>query len=216
MYAQKKKYMNEVYELMFIVPGSLDESQVPAVKERAMGLVTAAGGSIVADHDLGRRRLQYQVKRQTSGHYYLVYFNIERSQMAELDKQLRLDPDVLRYLLVKGIQRTEEELTKMLADHHPGQAQPIVEEPVKATEGGVEEDAKRAKERAAEKPIEKPVEKPAEESAAEAKGDLAPGETKAEEVTEEKEAADPKSVSVEDLDKKLDAILDDTDIETKL
>lgn len=194
--------MIQQYELMFIVPGSLDDAQVPAIKERAVSFINEAQATITLDVDLGRRRLAYMIKRQTYGHYFLVQFTTEQDTVAALDKKLRLDPEVLRYLLIKALPRTADDITAMLAE--PERTQVV--EPV-----------------VVEQPTPAPVQ--AEEFGPTVKrDDPAPGETKnvseteadvaevepaavAEEVVEE----DP-TKSIEELDKKLDALLDDTNI----
>ncbi len=195
--------MIQQYELMFVVPGSLDDAQVPAIKERVVSFINEAEATITLDVDLGRRRLAYMIKRQTHGHYFVLQFTTEQNTVAALDKKLRLDHEVLRYLLVKALPQTEDDITAMLAE--PERTQVV--EPV-----------------VVEQPVPAPA--PAEEFGPTVKrDDPAPGETK--NVTETDTVEEPTvavateteedpNKSIEALDKKLDALLDDTNIDLKL
>lgn len=191
--------MTQQYELMFILPGSLDDAQVPEIKNRVLTFINEAQATVGTDVDLGRRRLAYQIKRQTSGHYFVLQFTAEQDAVAALDKKLRLDAEILRYLLIKASVRTADDIKAMLAE--PERTQ-VVEEPVV---------------------VEQPTQAPTEEFGPTVKrDDPAPGETKNVTDTEEVEAVpvvevetaeeeDP-TKSIEELDKKLDALLDDTNI----
>lgn len=197
--------MTQQYELMFIVPGSLDDAQVPEIKNRVLTFINEAQATVGTDVDLGRRRLAYQIKRQTTGHYFVLQFTAEQDAVAALDKKLRLDAEILRYLLIKASVRSAEDIKAMLAE--PERTQVVVEEPAVAEPTA---------------PVQAQVQ--AEEFGPTVKrDDPAPGETKnvtdAEEVEAEPvaeaatttEEEDPIK-SIEELDKKLDALLDDTNI----
>lgn len=220
--------MTQLYELMFIVPGSLDDAQVPEVKNRVLEMIKAANGDITMEHDMERRRLAYPIKRQTYGHYHLVQFNLEPEALLELDKNLRMDADILRHLIIKGTVRAVAEIKTMLADHHPQkETDPVIKKvvshhvPAGAAEPGPtvkREDIAPGETKKAPATVDQPV--PASETpspAAEPVMDTAVSEIPQESIEPTASVEEPEAaVSIEELDKRLDAILDDSDIELKL
>lgn len=66
----------------------------------ATGLIEQAGGTIVNEESLGKRRFAYPINKLTSGAYYRVRFEAEPSMIAGLDAALRHDAMVVRHLIV--------------------------------------------------------------------------------------------------------------------
>ncbi len=198
--------MTQHYELMFIIPGSLDEVQVPTVKERVNKLVEEAGGKVTVQYDMQRRRLAYKIKQQTFGYYHLMQFDIEPAQINDLEKKILLDQEILRHLLVKAVPKTEQELEEMLAFKKPVTKEEEVVETIEPTK---KVEAKPVPTPIATTPTEEPAPAaPTEEKALSQEEADALEEAKTEDVKEK--------VSMEELDKKLDAILDDSDLDLKL
>ena len=66
-----------------------------------MGCLRARnGGEITATDHWGRRQLAYEVARQTSGYYVVEHFRAPGEALPEFERALKLDDDVLRYLVV--------------------------------------------------------------------------------------------------------------------
>jgi len=107
------------YELLAIVQPNLEEEPLNAVVDSICEVMTENGGEIVHAEVLGKRRLAYEIKRQTEGFYVLVHANLEPPAITELERMLRLSEDVLRHLLL----RLDEFLTP-----------PVEEEPVESEE----------------------------------------------------------------------------------
>jgi len=91
----------EKYELLYILPAKYTESEAKVLTDKIGGIVTAAGGTIGATHDLGKRKLAYPIKSLRNGHFILVYFEAETSVIAKLNETFRLSTDLLRHLVVK-------------------------------------------------------------------------------------------------------------------
>lgn len=89
------------YECTIIFTPQLDESAFRATADKYAGLVTAQGGVLTKREQWGKRRLAYSIRHNSEGYYFLLGFRGERSLLAELDRQLRLDESVLRHLIVK-------------------------------------------------------------------------------------------------------------------
>jgi small subunit ribosomal protein S6 len=85
---------------MFILPPELEEEAATSATERVRGYVTAAGGEVRSIDVWGRRRLAFPIQRHSEGVYHLARFTLEPEQAVELDRNLRLNEQVLRHLIV--------------------------------------------------------------------------------------------------------------------
>ena len=89
------------YEVMFIVPPEADESVVGGVIDRIGKIVSQVGGEVGKVDRWGRRRLAYEIARQSEGYYVVVAFTAEPSVIAELERSLHLADEVLRFKVVQ-------------------------------------------------------------------------------------------------------------------
>ncbi len=84
------------YELMVILDPALEDRTVGASLDKMLTVVSKAGGSIDNVDLWGRRRLAYDIKKQSEGIYAVVKMTAESATALELDRQLRLNESVLR------------------------------------------------------------------------------------------------------------------------
>ncbi len=89
-----------LYEVVYILDPALDEDGVNARLEKHHGVLTSGGAEIVAVDHWGLRQLAYPIANQGSGYYVVAHFNGEPDALPEFERQLKLDDQVLRYLLV--------------------------------------------------------------------------------------------------------------------
>lgn len=88
------------YELVLIFHPALGEDAIQQKLERFHGLVSGGDAEIrVVDH-WGGRKLAYPIQKQTSGYFIVTQFNGEPDSLPELERIMKLDEGVLRYLLV--------------------------------------------------------------------------------------------------------------------
>lgn len=94
------------YELMTIVHPEVSEEELPGALDRIAGFVTGAGGAVsetLRDSPWGRRRLAYPIRnggRDLRDGYYTVYhFEIEPDRIDDIERELKLDDRVIRYLV---------------------------------------------------------------------------------------------------------------------
>ena len=112
-----------LYEVVYIMNPALDEDGVNAKLDKHHGVLVSGGAEIVAVDHWGIRQLAYPVANQGSGYYVVAHFNAPAPALPEFERQLKLDEDVLRYLVVLN----EGELTSGLSlvaerpesDHEP-------------------------------------------------------------------------------------------------
>jgi small subunit ribosomal protein S6 len=84
------------YELMVILDPTVEESQVNPMLEKFLKGVKDTGGSVEKIDVWGRRRLAYEIDKNSEGIYAVVDLQSEPAPVAELDRQLRLNESVLR------------------------------------------------------------------------------------------------------------------------
>lgn len=88
------------YELTYIVRPDLEEEAVPPVFETVSQLITTGGGTVDEPDVWGRRRLAYPIRNHSEGTFVLQRFQLPPDQITELERNLKLSEDVIRYLVV--------------------------------------------------------------------------------------------------------------------
>jgi small subunit ribosomal protein S6 len=89
-----------LYEVVYILDPALDEGAVTAKLETFHGLATSDGGEVSAVDHWGIRQLAYPIQRHKSGYYVVAQFTAAPKALPEFERLLKLDDEVLRYLLV--------------------------------------------------------------------------------------------------------------------
>ena len=117
------------YELTYIIDTGLEESARKELIEKISQLIAANGGEVEkVDETWGKRRLAYAINYKTEGWYVLVTFKAPADLPRELERNLEIYDDVLRYLVVKL------EVKRSNVKPRAPKAAPAVEAPVEAAE----------------------------------------------------------------------------------
>jgi small subunit ribosomal protein S6 len=104
------------YETLFIVQSELTSDDITAIIDRYSKIITDMKGTILKVERWGKRKLAYLIRKQSRGFYILIDFAGKREIVAELERILKFDDKVLKFMSVKladGI--TAEEIEKVLA-----------------------------------------------------------------------------------------------------
>jgi small subunit ribosomal protein S6 len=88
------------YEAVYIFDSSLDEAKINEKLDRFHGLLTGDGGQITAVDQWGKRPLAYPIEDRDNGHYVVSQFTTDTTKLPEFERILKLDEDLLRYLVV--------------------------------------------------------------------------------------------------------------------
>ena len=89
------------YEIVYIFDSVLDRSVIDQKLERFNQLGTGdAGGEVTAVEHWGKRQLAYPIKKHDNGYYVVVQFRTSAESLPEFERAIKLDEDVLRYLVV--------------------------------------------------------------------------------------------------------------------
>jgi small subunit ribosomal protein S6 len=97
------------YELIWIVKPDVADEDVEAITERTKNVITERNGTILDLDDWGKRKLAYDVQKFSKGHYVRMQFLAQPVDVAELERTLRIDDRILRFLTVKLIERVVQE-----------------------------------------------------------------------------------------------------------
>lgn len=89
------------YEMMVILDPSIDERTVAPSMEKLLEQVTAAGGTVEKVDVWGKRRLAYEILKNSEGIYVVIDMNTTPEVAQEIDRQLGLNETVLRTKLLR-------------------------------------------------------------------------------------------------------------------
>ena len=89
------------YELVYIIRPTVDEEGVTNVVENVSGLVKAGDGEVTSVDVWGRRTLAYPINNHREGVYVLSRVKMPPSALTELERNLKLSEEIIRYLLVR-------------------------------------------------------------------------------------------------------------------
>ena len=88
------------YETTFIVQPEISSEGIEAICGRLDGILESQGAGRLLYDDLGRRRLAYEIRKFQKGHYLTLMYLDEGKVVPEIERALRLDDSVLRFLTV--------------------------------------------------------------------------------------------------------------------
>lgn len=103
-----------LYEHIFMSRQDLTSQQVDALVEQYKGVLEENGGKVVTTEAWGVKSLAFRIKKNRKAHF--SYFNIDAppSAMAEMERQMSINEDVIRTLTIK-VEAFEEGPSAMLA-----------------------------------------------------------------------------------------------------
>ncbi len=129
-----------IYEELFIVRPDATEEEVDPAIEQLKGVITQAGGTVDKTEKWGVRKLAYRVAKFTEGQYILLQFTAQPGTVKELERRLRVNDLVVKYLTVrideklKRIEKRKKQREKRAARKPPKPETPTVSAPVLPTE----------------------------------------------------------------------------------
>jgi small subunit ribosomal protein S6 len=93
------------YELYLVIDAEVEEDDINAIVERMTQLISTGDGEttgeVVKVEPRGRRRLTYPIKKKQESHDIILNFQTPPQALREMERVLKLDERVLRYLLVR-------------------------------------------------------------------------------------------------------------------
>ena len=89
------------YELALVVNAKIEDDARAAVVEKANEYITRAGGTVTEVEDWGKEKVAYEIQKMNEGFYYFIQFDAEPDVPAEVEADVRIMDNVLRFLCVK-------------------------------------------------------------------------------------------------------------------
>jgi len=130
------------YEMIYIVDTGLEEAARKELIEKVSALITANGGEIEkVDETWGKRRLAYAIDYKTEGWYVIVTFQAPAELPRELERNLQINEDVLRYLVVKLVEKRSAVKPRPVRPAAPVDEASAAEEAPAAEEAAADTDA---------------------------------------------------------------------------
>jgi small subunit ribosomal protein S6 len=96
-----------LYENVFIARQDISGAQADALADAFTQLIAEQGGEIKKREYWGLRNLAYRMNKNRKGHYVLLNIDAPAAAIAELERTMRINEDVLRYLTLR-VDKLEE------------------------------------------------------------------------------------------------------------
>ncbi|MFP3870255.1 MAG: 30S ribosomal protein S6 [Syntrophobacteria bacterium] len=117
-YETRKDSTMRRYETLFIVIPDCSEEDLKSVAAKFQGVVNGMNGQLLSYDEQGKKKLAYTVKKQNKGYYVLMDYVGEADVPAEVERNMRLDDRVLKYITVKLADKVDPHKT-VVKDSEP-------------------------------------------------------------------------------------------------
>ncbi len=108
------------YENIFIARQDLSTNQVETLTEKFVNIVKENGGTVEKTEYAGLKTLAYLIKKNRKGHYVLLNITAEPATIRELERVMRINEDLLRFLTVRVEEHEKglSALSRVPRSHH--------------------------------------------------------------------------------------------------
>lgn len=111
-----------LYETVLIARSDVTQQQVEALAEEMATQVASQGGEIRKREYWGVRPLAYRIKKNRKAHYMLLGVDAPAPTLLEMERQLRLHDDVLRFMSIR-VEAIDENPSAVLAKRSDDRAE---------------------------------------------------------------------------------------------
>jgi small subunit ribosomal protein S6 len=89
------------YENVFIARQDISAAQADTLAETFSNVITEQGGKVTKKENWGLRNIAYRIKKNRKGHYVLLNIDAPPAAVQEMERQMRISEDILRYLTTR-------------------------------------------------------------------------------------------------------------------
>ncbi len=114
----------KLYETMFILKPTLVEDEIKTRIDFFKEVITKNGGEIETCLDMGMRNLAYEIKKNKRGYYFVIYFKAEPNLILELERNYRINEEILRFIVIKYESKKEQNAWQSLVDKANNKPEP--------------------------------------------------------------------------------------------
>ena len=91
-----------LYETVFIARQDIPAHEAEELAEKFSNIVGDNGGTVERREYWGLRNLAYRIKKNRKGHYTMLHIDAPAEAVAEMERNMRIDEDILRYLTIRS------------------------------------------------------------------------------------------------------------------
>lgn len=95
------------YETLFVIKPTLTEEEIVAEIAKVKDVLAKEGAELLATNDMGMRKLAYPVEKNDRGYYTVLFYKGEGTVINELERNLKINEEVLKFLTVKYCKNKE-------------------------------------------------------------------------------------------------------------
>lgn len=117
-----------VYENIVIFNPSLSDEEIEAATQRVKDLITGNQGEVLKVEPWGRRKLAYELNRQTRGFFTLLLFRAPSSVVKTLEEFYKVFDPVFKYMVVRLEKKQREAALRSLTEEVPAPAEEAASE----------------------------------------------------------------------------------------
>jgi small subunit ribosomal protein S6 len=107
-----------MYEFLILFDSGKTSGDVMAEVNALHGTFEKYGAEILASRPWADQRLAYTIRHQKKGLYYLIYARVDANKVHEIEGDLKLNEQVLRYLTVVIDPKWEDDMLAVAKDEH--------------------------------------------------------------------------------------------------
>ncbi len=89
------------YETLFVVKPTLAEEEIATTITKVKEILAKEGAELVGTNDMGMKKLAYPVEKNDRGYYTVLFYKAEGTVISELERNLKISEDVIKFLTVK-------------------------------------------------------------------------------------------------------------------
>ena len=90
-----------LYEHVFLARQDLAQAQVDTLTEEAGKIIADNGGKVVETENWGLKSMAYKIQKNRKAHYVMLRLDTPPAAVAELERQTRINEDVVRYMTIR-------------------------------------------------------------------------------------------------------------------
>ncbi len=106
-----------LYECVFIARQDISATQAEQLSDAMAAIIAEHGGKVAKKEYWGLKNLAFRIKKNRKGHYTLFNLEAPPAAVQEMERNMRINEDVLRYLTIR-VDELEEGPSAMLQSRH--------------------------------------------------------------------------------------------------
>ena len=98
---KRRKHSMNKYELTVVVNAKIEDDERAATLEKVKAYIERFGGTVTNVDEWGKKRLAYEIQKMKEGYYYFIAFDADSTVPLQVENNIRIMENVIRYLCVR-------------------------------------------------------------------------------------------------------------------